>query len=339
MSTEDTSAAGAAVRLLVAVFLLVTACGATPPQTPDDTPTPPQSDAPPASAGHSLVYANHAGMVVLVNAGLGGMTSPTASTPTRIWGWTGTAWRLLDSSGPPVRNLGGVAYDSRRNVLVLFGGGYDATHIYGDTWEWNGTWRQITGDGPEARDHTQMAYDADRGRVVLFGGSGTNPNVAFGETWEFDGTRWQRAATSGPTGRVHHALQYDAQARRTVMYGGFVPGSAALGETWTWNGTTWAQSSSGPARSHLRMAFHGRLGALLAFGGFSGPDLNLLARQGEQWTSLAASGGPGARYLADAAYDPQRQRLVFFGGGDPAGSALFAETWEFDGTTWTRVRQ
>ena len=83
-----------------------------------------------------------------------------------------------------------------------------------------------------------MAYDADRGRVVLFGGSGTNPNVAFGETWEFDGTRWQRAATSGPTGRVHHALQYDAQARRTVMYGGFVPGSAALGETWTWSATT-----------------------------------------------------------------------------------------------------
>jgi len=86
------------------------------------------------------------------------------------------------------------------------------------------------------------------------------------------------------------------------------------------------------------MAFHGRLGLLLAFGGFPGTDLNLLARHGEQWTSLASAGGPGARYLTDAAYDPQRQRLVLFGGGDPGGSALLADTWEFDGTTWTHVR-
>ena len=37
---------------------------------------------PPASAGHALVY--HAGLhaVLLVNAGLGGMTSPPSSTPT-----------------------------------------------------------------------------------------------------------------------------------------------------------------------------------------------------------------------------------------------------------------
>ena len=83
MSTGVISAAGAGVRLLVAAFLFVTACGATPPQTPDDTPSP-QGDAPPASAGHSLVYAQHAVMVVLVNAGLGGMTSPAASAPTRI---------------------------------------------------------------------------------------------------------------------------------------------------------------------------------------------------------------------------------------------------------------
>jgi hypothetical protein len=64
---------------------------------------------PPASAGHSLVYASHAGMVVLVNAGMGGMSQPPATTRTRVWGWTGTAWRVLDEAGPPIRSLAGVA--------------------------------------------------------------------------------------------------------------------------------------------------------------------------------------------------------------------------------------
>ena len=48
---------------------------------------------------------------------------------------------------------------------------------------------------------------------------------------------------------------------------------------------------------------------------------------------------PSARYLTDVAYDTKRDVLVLFGGGDPAGSSLFADTWEFDGTTWRRVRE
>jgi hypothetical protein len=44
--------------------------------------------------------------------------------------------RVLDSNGPPIRNLGGVAYDAERIVLVLYGGTYSATLSYDDTWDW-----------------------------------------------------------------------------------------------------------------------------------------------------------------------------------------------------------
>ncbi len=296
-------------------------------------------DAPPASAGHSLVYASHVGMVVLVNAGLGGMSQPPATTPTRVWGWTGTEWRVLDASGPPIRNLAGVTYDTKRQVLVMHGGSYDLGRMYGETWEWATGWRQIKGAGPGPRDHTQMAFDASRGRTVLFGGGGSDPNVVFGDTWEFDGSTWTRAPARGPAARVHHTMQYDAASQRVVLFGGVAPGAAGtFNDTWSWDGVRWTKDDAvSPARSHARMAFHGGLNALLAAGGFPAqPDLGLLRRTGTTWTPLAAPSGPASRYLTDIAYDEKRKVLVLFGGGGSDGMSVLNDTWEFDGTSWKR---
>ena len=48
---------------------------------------------------------------------------------------------------------------------------------------------------------------------------------------------------------------------------------------------------------------------------------------------------PGSRYLTDAAYDVKRDVLVLFGGGDANGMSLLADTWEFDGASWRRIRE
>jgi hypothetical protein len=203
-------------------------------------PPPPRDVPPPASAGHNLVWAEDLDMVLLVNAGLGGAGGPAATAQTRVWGWKGDTWQLLDSLGPPVRNLAGAAYDSRRRVLVIHGGGYDLGRSYGETWEWSPTigWRRFTGTTPGVRDHTGMAYVQERGRAVLFGGSGTDPNVAFSDVWEFDGTRWER----------------------------FTPGSPDLGDTWSWNGTRWTQVAQTTPRTHARMAYDARIGATVLLG-------------------------------------------------------------------------
>ena len=275
-------------------------------------------------------------MVILINAGLGGPASPPASTPARVWGWTGQEWRLLDSSGPPIRSLAGVTYDTRRQTVVMHGGSYGLGRIYAETWEWSGAWRQVTATGPGARDHTQMAFDAGRGRAVLFGGSGDNPNEMVTDTWEYDGAVWTRVAGDGPPGRVHHAMHYDAGTGRVTLAGGTSPATGTLGDVWTWNGSRWSAAGSiGAPRSHATMTFHRGLDALILAGGLPSAGFNLMAGRNATWTS-AGGGGPGARYLTGLAYDERRNVLVLFGGDSPSG--LLADTWEFDGGTWRQVR-
>jgi len=80
---------------------------------------------------------------------------------------------------------------------VLFGGGRRTN----ETWTWDGVqWKQhMAASGPPGRDTHAMAYDAARGRVVLYGGGGDRgkgvpPYWYLDDVWEWDGTRWTRAA-------------------------------------------------------------------------------------------------------------------------------------------------
>ena len=65
-----------------------------------------------------------------------------------LWAWTGAEWRKLagaSSAGPVPRAMGQLAYDQRRDRVVLFGGrkGWPDGDL-NDTWEWDGaTWRRI----------------------------------------------------------------------------------------------------------------------------------------------------------------------------------------------------
>jgi hypothetical protein len=99
------------------------------------------------------------------------------------WEWDGTNWTEKEPANkPPVRCWHMMAYDSARNVTVMFGGGtrYDPT--LNDTWEWDGTdWKEIQLDEkPGKRFHHAMAYDSGREKVVLFGG-----HFELEDTWEY----------------------------------------------------------------------------------------------------------------------------------------------------------
>jgi hypothetical protein len=296
------------------------------------------SVAPPPSAGHALVYHDSLGVVLLLNAGLGNADDgQRANDATRIWAWRNGHWTVIDSSGPPVRNLAGVVYDSRRNRLVMHGGSSALGVTLGETWEWgDGGWALRTGAGPGPRDHLTMAYDRLRGRTVLFGGQFSTDSSPR-DTWEWDGTTWTPAASTGPAPRVHYGMQFDSASGRVILYGGYQPGVQDLGDLWAWDGARWTPLGQGTARTHMVLSTHGRLETLVALGGMAGnraaPLMSVL--RNNQW---ADQGGiaPPARYLAGAAYDPGRRVLVLFGGGNAAGMDLFRDTWEHDGTGWTR---
>src|SRR5688500_2216562 len=54
-----------------------------------------------------------------------------------------------------------------------------------------------------------------------------------------------------------------------------------------------------------------------------------------EWNQRAVRSPPGARGGHAVAYDAARRRTVLFGGAGSNGIAL-SDTWEWDGTRWTR---
>ncbi|MCA8952386.1 MAG: hypothetical protein KDE27_22945 [Planctomycetes bacterium] len=155
------------------------------------------------------------------------------------WSWNGSTWTQLTANGqagsPSGRRGPGMARDSHRDVVVLFGGldGFspNATAL-ADTWEWSGVWQQrspIT--VPSARGHCGMAFDEFRGRIVMNGGD--RQGVYLDDTWEYDGVDWlQRAPATAITHSTGSSLTYDPVRRRCLRYGGFDPVAGSTAATW-----------------------------------------------------------------------------------------------------------
>ena len=234
-----------------------------------------------------------------------------------------------------------MAYDSAREVVVLFGGSPGGTVDLGDTWEWDGArWESVTpaGDSPSARENHAMAYDSAREVVVMFGGSGGSD-----ETWEFDGTGWTNVtpAAGSPAGRWEHAMAYDSVRGKVVMFGG---GALSLyDDTWEWDGTSWAEVTPAGPKPSLRwshsMTYDSAREVVVLFGGASeGPQGNLNDTwefDGVAWSEVSLTNpAPQAREAHSMGYDSVRGRVVMFGGLD--GSSL-GDTWEFDGLDWENV--
>ncbi len=149
-------------------------------------------EGPPPRQAHAMAFDERRGRAVV----FGGMAAgapgqrPTALGDT--WEFDGRDWSRRDVPGPSARHGAGIAFDSRRGLIILFGG-VSADGFQGDTWSWDGRqWSRLAADGPEPRAMGYLAYDARRDRIVLFGGRKGWPDGDLGDTWEWDGTAWRR---------------------------------------------------------------------------------------------------------------------------------------------------
>src|SRR5215213_3125476 len=296
---------------------------------------------PPPRAGHVMTTAGPTGGVLLVGGQIIDNTPRLADT---LWHWDGAAWHPLSDAGPRNRTLPGAAYDTRRNVLVVYGGGGIGSGTrFGDTWEWNGQrWTERNLQTPGARDHHAMAYDEARGKVVMYGGAGPAGRPFPNDTWTFDGTTWELAdSTSGPGGLVHHAMAYDAKRQRIVIFGGLDNNNRRSTDVWEWDGSKWQRipaSGAGPsARSHNRLAYDAARGVTVMFG--SDATGETWTWDGSRWTQHSVA-GPTPRSMQVMAFDARRQRVVLFGGAGRGGVPPYDylnDTWEWDGARWSRA--
>ena len=222
--------------------------------------------------GHQMVRSTVLNRLVT----FGGRSPTISGFANDSYQWNGSVWQVIPASNaPPPRYLYGMAYDSGRDKIVMFGGRGSLATL-GDTWELtnNGvtwSWQQIlTPTSPPPREEMVMAYMPDLRRTVMFGGYDRDTDTIYGDTWDYDGTTWHAVTPlTSPTPRYRTASAYDTARRRITVYGGF-DGDSVLTETYEYTGDNWQQ--------------------------------------------IAVTGGSANATEMYAAYDSQRRRFVTFGG-------------------------
>jgi hypothetical protein len=248
-------------------------------------------------------------------------------------------WTQKQDTGPSPRALHGMAYDSNRKRVLLYGGNtapYRFAGARGDTWEWDGkNWLQVAQFGPPPMNDHAMAFDSGRSRVVLVSSNDAN-------TWEWDGDYWTQVADTGPN-VWGSAMAYDVQRGRIAVFGGTARwGGGPRNETWEWNGTEWTQTAeTGPlGRYRHTMVYDTGRKRLVLFGGISTTALfgDTWEWDGNAWEQVAEF-GPSARMGHAMVYDPGRARTVLFGGADVVNGLEHSlkDTWEWDGKRWLQT--
>jgi hypothetical protein len=238
-------------------------------------------------------------------------------------------------SRPSPRSGHGMAFDSRRSRIVLFGGSDSTFQRLGDTWEWDSRgWTRVELSGPPARSDFAMTFDMRRGRVVIFGG-----RLASGlghDTWEYDGARWMRIDTLGPPARALASMAYDEARGRVVLFGGST-GSARLADTWEWDGRVWnevrAVGVSPSARGSHAMVYDGAVRRIVVIGGYDDRALSeTWAWDGITW--VRGTDGPPLLHTA-AAFDAAHGDVIVFGGFHE--NERTSNVWRRTQTEWTVV--
>lgn len=220
-------------------------------------------EGPPPRRWPAMAYDSRREVVVLFGGrdGVGQAGRSLADT----WIWNGARWDASDADGPPGRDHHRMAYDRRRDRVVLFGG-WDGDEVVGDTWEWDGAvWHRMDVEGPSPRAPFGLAYHEADGEIVLMGGQ--DLDRAFGDTWTWDGTAWTRLDVQGPGLRGFHAMTYDPAGRRILLYGGR-DGDRLLDDLWSWDGDSWTRlPGAGPLRRGIyASAYDPARGAFLFHG-------------------------------------------------------------------------
>ena len=178
-----------------------------------------------------------------------------------------------------------------------------------------------------------MVYDETRRQHLLFGGTGaegTSPSAI--EARPGDGM----GVVDAPRGAA-----YDEKTSALHL---FSIGAADALLADRWNGTALTSVAAArppcvPFQSQLTALGSNPGGLLLYIHGCGTSGMNVEPQRwrwdGAVWARVTGT-QPPLRYNSAMAYDRDRARVVLYGGEVGAGTLDLADTWEFDGTTWTR---
>ena len=288
---------------------------------------------PSARRDHAMIYDSESDRVIL----FGGYGNSGYLSDTWAYDFNTNQWvRMLPVSSPSSRRDHAMVYDSRRDIVILFGG-YNGGSLR-DTWTYDyntNTWKnKYPATQPSSRYMHAMAYDSESDRVILFGGYGS-----LDDTWAYDFStnNWtQMNPSPRPVGRYDHTMVYDSESDRVILFGGY-PGY--LYDTWTYNfnTNTWMNmnpSSLPPGRSgHAQVYIPKRDRAIIFGGGISGGSLSdtwAYDLNANTWMNRypVVPSYPPARYGHGMAYDISNRKFFMFGGY--TGTQYYNDLWVYN---------
>ena len=231
-----------------------------------------------------------------------------------VFAFSGGAWTTPTVSGSPGTRWGHPAvYDSRRRVMIVYGGKVGEANSTATARRWEldlatGVWTDRGNQPPGPRFDHAAAYDRVRHQLIIHGGRDDLGN-RLGDTWVLDlqSNQWTQVPASAPSPGLRSVagMVFDENRGVAVLFGGLSgPTNAARYENsvWEWNGSVWVNATP-------------------------------------------ASGSPPARFWPQMTYDPVRRRVVMYSGVMNFYSSLvssfaaqpYRDLWEWDGTAWTRL--
>jgi hypothetical protein len=262
-----------------------------------------------------------------------------------VWNSKENYWREVeDSNGPEGRSRHAMVYDSKRNVLVLFGGKTKKKAL-GDTWEWDGAkWTSFGTSKVNPREGHAMVYDVESGVVLLFGGR--NGSKFYNDLWSWDGFSWKRLSRKGLINpRAEHAMAYDRKQNVVVVFGGF-DGTDILGDTWQYDGDDWTLMKAEEmwidpsARQGAAAVYDESHSQVMLIGGIDRDGHvkdDAYRWDGVEWDRLYIY--PTTRIPARTghavAFEPKERCVLVFGGW--AKGEVNGETWLWDGLDWFNI--
>jgi hypothetical protein len=260
-----------------------------------------------------------------------------------LWAYDLSAdtWRQL-SGGPPARFGHNAAWVPGVGLVVF--AGQDAT-FFNDLWAYDpdaDTWRVLPAAGaiPVPRYGSCAALGPDARLWISHGFTSEGSRFSDTRAYDFTTGTWIDETPAGgvPIVRCLHACWW-TETDRFTLYAGQTNGVTSLGDRWELTvgprpGTNaWAALSpdpSPPADRNLYAATAWEGGELI-FGGqaLDGTYLGdawLLSDDGTQAQVVPAVAGPSSRSGAELVADPERGRVLLFGG--KAGASVFGDMWE-----------
>ncbi|WP_128548240.1 hypothetical protein [Larkinella soli] len=256
--------------------------------------------------------------------------------------------RSMPSPQPPARHLENVAFDSRRNRLVLYGGGMveqGRLTEYTTLYEWSPEgWRAFDAPGPGGRNGAALVYDEARQLSLLIGGvtEKTKPYRIWYDLWGWNGQSWRRMDTLVPV-KEPQAV-YDPDRRRLLVYGDgsdknrLTYGPDQRFELWEYSRSRWRKLSDGGPHPDgpYQMTFD-RARRTLVMVDWEGDTPVVWEWKAGRWVQKRSpTDGPTSRTRYALIWSPA-DRVTYLYGGLNTARRQVGDFWTWDGDRWRAV--